>query len=104
MAWSMAGDGESPRHPYSMEVAYEWDTEGRMTSLTNPVLLEWNGTGSGTKLKYGYDAIGRLETMKEVAGAAESIVATATYGMAGEMLGLSYSGMSETRTYNSSSS
>src|SRR5262249_52387032 len=53
MSWSMGGDGESPRSPYSLEAAYEWDTEGRLTS-TNPSLLGRNDTWSGTKLAYGY--------------------------------------------------
>jgi YD repeat-containing protein len=52
---------------------------------------------SGPNLQYQYDAMGRSGGMTENSIA----VASATYGVAGEMLNLSYDAYSETRTYNS---
>src|SRR5262249_8140323 len=88
--------GESD-HYWRMGAGYEWDTEGRMTSLTHPVVNHNDdAVAAGPKDTYTYDAMGRLSGMS-----GGGVNATATYGVAGEMLGLSYNGLTETRTYNS---
>ena len=71
------------------DAAYGWDTEGRMTSINY-----------GPQYQMTYDANGRLGGMS-----GSDLTMTASYGPAGEMLGLSYQGISmdhysETRTYN----
>src|SRR5260370_20971421 len=72
------------------DAAYNWDTEGRMTSLNY-----------GPQYQLTYDANGRLGGMS-----GSDLTMTASYGPAGEMLGLSYQGSygqdhyNETRTYN----
>ena len=72
------------------DAAYGWDTEGRMTSINY-----------GPQYQLTYDANGRLGGMS-----GSDLTMTASYGPAGEMLGLSYQGRismdhySETRTYN----
>jgi RHS repeat-associated protein len=66
----------------TFDAAYSWDSEGRMTNLNY-----------GPSYQLQYDVNGRLSGM--------SSEVTATYGVAGEMTGLSYFGFSETRTYNS---
>jgi hypothetical protein len=71
------------------DAAYSWDNEGRMT-----------GINYGPQYAFTYDVNGRLGSMQDVA-AGNTTVASASYGVAGEMLGLSYFGYSETRTYNS---
>ena len=71
------------------DAAYGWDTEGRMTSINY-----------GPQYQLTYDANGRLGGMS-----GSDLSLTASYGPAGEMLGLSYQGYyydhyNETRTYN----
>ena len=59
------------------------------------------GINYGPQYGFTYDANGRLGGMQDVeSGHGNATVATASYGVAGEMLGLSYFGYSETRTYN----
>jgi hypothetical protein len=62
---------------------YQWDTEGRMTSLTYP--------GQQDPVVQQYDVMGRLSAVGGV---------TAAYGPAGELATLSYDGRTETRSYN----
>jgi len=87
----------------TIQAAYTWDTEGRMTSLGYPA-MPLLGLSSST---YGYqfDNMGRLGTMQDISNGTGNAptVASATYGVAGELLNLSYpsDGYSETRTYNS---
>uniref|UniRef100_Q024R2 YD repeat protein n=1 Tax=Solibacter usitatus (strain Ellin6076) TaxID=234267 RepID=Q024R2_SOLUE len=71
------------------DASYTWDNEGRMT-----------GTNYGPQYSLQYDVNGRLSGMLDAANG-NATVATANYGVAGEMLGLSYFGYSETRTFNS---
>ncbi len=88
MTWATNG-------PYTADAAYTWDNEGRMTSQAYP--------RNGPKFQYGFDAMGRLGTMQDITNGTTNppTIATATFGVAGELLNLSYDGYSETRTYNS---
>jgi RHS repeat-associated protein len=76
-----------------MEADYQWDNEGRMTSLAYP--------GVSTTAGYQYDANGRMSGMTWDSGSGPQPYASATYGPAGQMLTLSYGAGTETRTYNS---
>jgi hypothetical protein len=62
-----------------------------------------NDESVGTKETYQFDSMGRLGGMTEYVNGSSSgtTVATATYGAAGEMSGLSYFGLTESRSYNS---
>ena len=73
----------------TFDTGYTWDNEGRMTQVTYP--------GGGPVYQMTFDAMGRVGGMTENG----SSVASATYGVAGELAGLSYFGHSESRTYNS---
>ena len=70
---------------YDIDVGYTWDNEGRVTALAHP---------DGSNYSYTFDAMGRLNGMS---GAG---TASATYGVAGQLTGLSYLGVTETRVYN----
>ncbi len=59
------------------DAAYTWDTAGRMTSINY-----------GPQYQLTYDANGRLGGMS-----GSDLTMTASYGPAGEMLGLSYQGL-----------
>src|ERR1019366_1547982 len=61
-----------------------YDNEGRMT-----------GINYGPQYTMTYDANGRLGGMS-----GSDLSASASYGVAGEMTGLTYGGYNETRTYN----
>ncbi|MCX6633446.1 MAG: hypothetical protein NTW28_38105 [Candidatus Solibacter sp.] len=69
---------------HRFDAAYTWDNEGRMT-----------GTNYGPQYTFQYAANDRLGGMS-----GSDLTMTASYGVAGEMTGLSYGGYSETRTYN----
>jgi hypothetical protein len=72
-----------------LAATYEWDNEGRMTSLAYPM--------SGPTLQYQYDSMGRLGTITQNV----TTVASATYnGPAGQLTALAYGGVNETREYN----
>ncbi len=63
---------------------FSYDNEGRVAA--------------GEGRTYVYDTMGRLSEMKEGDG---TVTASATYGAAGQMLTMSWKGVSETREYNS---
>ena len=63
---------------------FSYDNEGRVAA--------------GEGRTYVYDTMGRLSQLKEGDG---SVTASATYGAAGQMLTMSWKGVSETREYNS---
>jgi YD repeat-containing protein len=76
-------------YPTSLAASYGWDNEGRMTSTQSP---------AGT-YNYSFDAMGRLGGMTD---GNSNLVASATYGLAGQLLSLwMNNGTTETRTYNS---
>ena len=70
---------------YDIDVGYTWDNEGRVTALAHP---------DGSNYSYTFDAMGRLS------GMSGGGTASATYGVAGQLTGLSYLGVTETRAYN----
>jgi RHS repeat-associated protein len=53
---------------------------------------------TGPKFTYGFDAMGRVNGITDTSSGGGG---SAAYGVAGEILSLSYFGMGETRTYNS---
>ncbi len=67
---------------------YAWDNEGRLSSRAYP---------NGNSFTFGYDLMGRLNTMSQDG----TQQASASYGVASEITSLSYYGYTETRTYNS---
>ena len=72
------------------DAAYNWDNEGRMTTINY-----------GPQYAFTYDVNGRLGGMS-----GSDLTMTASYGVAGQMTGLTYAGYysadhyAETRTYN----
>jgi YD repeat-containing protein len=83
--------------------AYQWDNEGRMTSMQYPAVTEGGGLWTPPTAGYTYDANGRMSGMTWDLGngGGPQPFASATYGPAGEMLTLWYGAGTETRTYNS---
>jgi YD repeat-containing protein len=87
---------------------YQWDNEGRMTSLEYPTVSllrnwPWQTSFSLQTAAYQYDINGRMAGMTWDSGNGDGPqpYASATYGPAGQMLTLSYGVGTETRTYNS---
>ena len=79
-----------PGNPWSLTATYTYDTEGRMTNVAYP----------GGNYTYGFDAMGRLNTMSDNSG--NPYVTGVTYGPSNEMLQLTRGDYgTETRTYNS---
>ena len=92
--------------PLYLTASYQWDNEGRMTQVAYPAVC-WAAPCYPTPpipvYAMQYDNVGRLNGMTEDLqdGNGPQGVATAGYGPAGQLLNLSYFGVSETRTYNS---
>jgi YD repeat-containing protein len=80
-------------HDY--DASYVWDQEGRLTSQTWPSAVS---PSTGPQYQFQYDSMGRVGSMQDTSG---DTLATATYGVANELLGLTYFGINEQLTYNS---
>ena len=88
---------------------YQWDDEGRMTSLQYPTVTAAGSFGNMPQpmpiAAYQYDVNGRLSgmTMDDLNGAGPQPFASATYTAAGQLHTLSSNNgnWTETRTYNS---
>ena len=85
----------------AFDATYSWDDEGRATNLN--YAGGWSGTNYKPIQHYvnSFDANGRLSGMTEAVDAGTpTSVAGASYGIAGEILSMSYFGVGESRTYN----
>ena len=84
---------------------YQWDDEGRMTSLQYPTVSAAGNFGnmpvSMPTAALQYDANGRLSGMTMDSGNGPQPFASATYTPSGQLYQLSYGLGTETRTYNS---
>ena len=58
----------------SLDAFYQWDNEGKMTSVLRP--------GGSHAITYGYDPMGHLNTLTD---SDDGLTASATYGPVGEM-------------------
>jgi len=103
-AMAATGNSYSSLNPVSpafatMTIGYQWDDEGRITSMAPSMSLPTSRPTSASfpTMAYQYDANGRLNTLTS----GGSTFATATYTPAGQLYQLSYGGLTETRTYNS---
>jgi RHS repeat-associated protein len=76
-----------------VDAHYSWDSEGRLFTLEYP--------SSGPLYVTDYDNMGRQSGMRDLSQAGGPTVATASYGVAGEVTELTYFGYTEGRTYNS---
>jgi len=83
----------------TLTTTYQYDTEGRMTSMAPSLSLptSWPSSATFPTMGYQYDANGRLSTLT----ANGSTMATATYNPAGQISTLTWGPWGETDTYNS---
>src|SRR5258708_1394490 len=80
----------------NLDAQWTYDNEGRMTSVKYPDTL----SGTGATYNFSYDTLGRINGMTNP-GASQTLVNGVSYGVAGQLLGMSYLGYTETRVYNS---
>ena len=87
----------------NLDGAYTYDTEGKMTSVSYPSTLSYNGTQqvitTGPKYTYSFDAMDRPTGLTDQNNNAD--VSNVTYNPANQLLTLNYFGTAETRQYNS---
>ena len=88
-----------------LNASWSHDYEGRVTSVTYPLVMaglgQTYGTAGGQTYNYGYDANGRLNTMQDPNDPYHGwIIGGAAYGPAGELLTMS-GVVNEGRSYNS---
>ena len=84
---------KAQNNPGSLEATWTYDDEGKMTSIKYPNSLSL----TGTTYTYTFDSMGRPLSLSD---GTTNIASGATYGPAGEMTALSYSGIAESRSYN----
>jgi hypothetical protein len=82
-------------------VGYQWDNEGRMTSMQSPTVTpnsysSWPYPTVMPTMAYQYDINGRMTGMTADSGSGPQTYATATYSAAGQMLTLAYGGPANT--------
>ena len=89
----------------SFSATYQWDDEGRMTSLQYPTVTAYGSFGNMPATMptagYQYDINGRLSEMTMNNGSGPQELASATYYAAGQLQTLSWAPGTETRMYNS---
>jgi len=89
----------------TLTATYQWDTEGRMTSMQYPTVTVNTPSpytiGGALTAGYSYDGNGRLSGMTMDNGYGPQPFASATYTPAGQLSTLSYGAGTETRNYNS---
>jgi RHS repeat-associated protein len=78
------------RLPVNLDGGYTYDNEGKMLTQQYPF--------GGPNLTYGYDAMGRLQTLSD---GTNNVISSTTYGPSGELTAMSGTWGSETRSYNS---
>jgi RHS repeat-associated protein len=85
--------------------SWTYDNEGHVTGVTYPQWQNGNSVAPGSNYTYGFDNMGRLNTMTDALNNNNAMVTGVTYGAANEMQQLSvgyYSSVNyEARTYNS---
>jgi RHS repeat-associated protein len=99
MTWQYGGFGQSGTGSANFDVSYQYNNEGKVTSVTYPT----SGSGAGATYNYTYDSMSRLYSMTD--GPTTPVVNSSTYGPANELLTFSfwpvgYASANETRTYN----
>jgi hypothetical protein len=90
-----------------MAVKYGWETEGRMAWLEYPRARQWDAGSSqwverdGRRLQYGYDAMGRPTSVKDLLIGQNFFWASgAEYNAAGQMVRFSRGYGQRTYQYN----
>ena len=97
--YPIPGENGSGPGQGDLNSSYTYDNEGRMISVQYPSYGIYSPPTAGPNLGWGYDTMGRLNTMTDLA-ANSSIVNATTYGPSNEMLSMSGI-MTGSWTYNS---
>ena len=102
---SVIGGSYNSYNNISFSATYQWDDEGRMTSLQYPTVTAYGSFGNMPATMptagYQYDINSRLSEMTMNNGNGPQELASATYYAAGQLQTLSWAPGTETRTYNS---
>jgi hypothetical protein len=86
----------------NLDAAYTYNNEGSVLSTTYPTTYARNGNGvltgsSGPAYTYSFDNMYRPAGLTS---SSSTIVSAVSYGPSNQLLGMTYNGISETRTYN----
>jgi YD repeat-containing protein len=91
----------------SINVAYAYNSEGKLTNVTYPTTLDGNQNTNTPSFTYTYDQMMRLATMTEsntdssLNHFVQPVVNSLRYNAANQMTGITYYQQTETRAYNS---
>lgn len=96
-------DGQGNLHAgnggVNLDVNYTYNTEGVLTSISYPTTTPNNVSQPGPSYTYTFDTLNRANGLKDANH--NPVVSNVTYGPSNELLTINYSGISETRGYNS---
>jgi RHS repeat-associated protein len=81
----------------NLDTTFTYNSEGKITSMTYPSTVSGTTVTAGPSYNYSYDSMYRLSGMTS---GSNTIVNGVSYNAANQLLGMTYSGVSESRTYN----
>ena len=93
--WSDVGGQHNPTITANFDSSYAYNNEGKMTSITYPSTTT---NGPGPTYSYTYDGGNRLNGIKDALN--NPIVSGVSYFPSNQIHTMTYSGITETRTYN----
>jgi RHS repeat-associated protein len=83
----------------NLDSTYTYNNEGKITAMTYPSTVNGAGTSiAGAGYNYSYDGMYRLSGMTD--SSSNTIVNGVSYNAANQLLGMTFSGVAETRGYN----
>ena len=82
----------------NLDSGYTYNLEGKMVSMSYPSTMSLITPTPGPSYNYSYDSMYRLSGMTQ---SSTTIVNNVSYNAANQMLTMNYSGLSESRSYNS---
>jgi RHS repeat-associated protein len=85
--------------PVNLDSTYTYNNEGKITAMTYPSTINGSGTSvPGASYNYSYDTMYRLSGMTDSNN--NTIVSGVSYNPANQLLGMTFNGVAESRSYN----
>ena len=99
---NVQGQNENANVTGNLDTTFTYNAEGGLISTTYPTVTVNNGNGTitntpGPTYNYSYDSMYRLSGMTQ---STTTIVSGVSYNAANQLLGMTFNGTAETRSYN----
>jgi RHS repeat-associated protein len=90
----------TPWTTQTLAASWTYDDQGRLLSVTYPSWKYLTYTAPGSVFYYGYDTLGRLNTMGSFTYPGNDLISGVTYGVANQVTAITGPLFNETRSYN----